>query len=653
MRARDPLAVRLGIPLLIAASVFAAFWPALFAEFVNWDDEGLIVDNFAFRGFSPSHLEWMFTTTHMGPYQPLSWLTWAFDFRVWGLDPFGFHFTNVVLHALTAIAVYSLARELLCIARPGASTSAPSLPWLALFAALFFAIHPLRCESVAWVSERRDVLSGLFYVGTVIAYLRSATSAERHGRWLAFAFLSFVAALLSKASGITLPFVLLLLDAWPLRRWSKSPEELRRALIEKLPFVAVAIVFAYVAVRGQVAEAGTMRGLDEHGIVERFAQAAYAVCFYPWKSLVPTGLVPLYELPRPLDPREARFVVSALVAAAITAIVLVRARRSPAIAVAWIAFVVLLAPVSGLVQAGTQLVADRYSYLPCVPLALLFASGLAEWIDRKPAQRLYVFQAASGVLLILGILTFQQSRVWSSSQSLWSHTFRHAPQSPDALLNFGMSRLQSAARERDAARRRQALDECRVLFEHGVEIAPVPAMWTDLGLVCVLLAKDDPARRGDLHARATQCVERALGTSRELGLSEVDLRVHLASVLMELGRNDEALAMLTEFVREHPDHLHGRRLVSAALVSADRAREAIPHLEHALQLAPYDATLWIRLGLTNERAGNLAHARAALQRAIDARTAALGERASSDPEFQQAMLELRRIDSSSPPRAPQ
>lgn len=653
-RARSSFAIRLGLPLAIVAVVFAAFWPALQAEFVNWDDEGMIVDNYAFRGFSPSHLQWMFTTTDMGPYQPLSWLTLAIDYRLWGLDPFGFHLTNVVLHALTAVALFHLARSLLRIARPATAPASSNLEWAALAAALLFAVHPLRCESVAWVSERRDVLSGLFYVCTVMAYLRAATSAPHaRRRWTVVSLTTFVLALLSKATGMTLPVVLLLLDIWPLGRLSHSGPERGRALREKLPFFAVAILFAYIAFRGQAAEPDTLRGLAEHGFVERLAQAGYALCFYPWKMLAPIGLLPMYELPRPLDPREARFLVSALVAVTVTVVVLVRRTRSPAVAIAWLSYGVLLAPVSGLVQAGAQLVADRYSYLPCIPLALLAAGGLLAWIEHRPAQRVYAVQLASGALLLSVILTFQQTRIWRSAESLWSYMLLHVPDSPGVLLNFGTARLQAGARERDPVLRLRIFEECRVLFERGMETAPDPECALNLGLTCVLLAEEDPARSGELLERARACVQRAIELSEARGREDLDLRMHLASVLMKLGRNDEALPMLIDFVRSKPDHVHGRRLVSVALTNAGRPREAIEHLEHALHLEPQNATLWIRLGLTYERVGELIQARNALRRAIEVRVQTLGERAGEDVDVQQAERELRRLDaldSESPPR---
>jgi tetratricopeptide (TPR) repeat protein len=651
--ARVSFAVRFGVPLVIVAIVLAAFWPALQAKFVNWDDEAMIVDNYAFRGLSPSQLEWMFTTTWMGPYQPLSWVTLAIDYLVWGLDPFGFHLTNLALHASTAVALFFLARLLLRIARPASASAQPlDLTWAAFFAAMLFAVHPLRCESVVWIAERRDVLSGFFYVATVTAYLRAARAEPTaRVRWLVLSFVLFTLALLSKATGMTLPVVMLLLDAWPLGRLSHSRGERRRALLEKLPFFVIAIVFAYIAILGQASEPNTLREVSKHGIVARVAQAAYALCFYPWKTLVPTTLLPMYQMPHPLDPSEARFVVSALVAVIVTLVVILRRNSRPPAAVAWLAYGVLLAPVSGLVQAGAQLVADRYSYLPCIPFALFAAGGLLFWIQHRPAHRIYAMQLAGGAVLILGILTFQQARIWHNGESLWSYTLKHVPDSHGALLNFGTARLQAGARERDPTQRRRIFEECRLLFESGMKDAPDSACALDLGLTCVLLAEEEPSRSAELLERARACVQGAIERSDARGEASLDLRVHLANILMKLGRNDEALPMLIEFVRATPDHVLGRRLLSVALTNAGRPREAVEHLEHAVRLEPDDVTLWIRLGLTHERIGDLTRARSTLQQGIELRTRSSGERAAEDPDLRQAEQELRRIDPSSSARA--
>src|SRR5207249_5694880 len=213
------------------AAVLVCFLPALGSQFVLWDDDMNFTDNPSYRGLSASHLRWMFTTLYGGHYQPLSWLTLGLDYTLWGMNPTGYHLTSLLLHAVNAVLFYYIVLALLRRAVAAVSASAGA----AAVGALFFAIHPLRVESVAWASERRDVLAALFYLATVLAYLRMAEEepSGRAHRWYLVSLACFVLSLLSKAWGITLPVVLLALDVFPLRR---APR-----LREKAPYAALAL----------------------------------------------------------------------------------------------------------------------------------------------------------------------------------------------------------------------------------------------------------------------------------------------------------------------------------------------------------------------------------------------------------------------------
>jgi hypothetical protein len=218
------------VPWGIAAVVLVAFAPVWNCEFVNWDDDKNLLNNVLYRGFTPAHLRWMFTTFHVGHYQPLSWVTLAVDYALWGMQPRGYHVTNLVLHTANALLVYALALALLPRAAAPCGRASPSaadgisLSIAAAVAALFFAIHPLRVESVAWVTERRDVLSGFFLLLTVLAYLRmvDARPAGAWRTWFGLSLGCFILSLLSKAWGMTLPVVLLVLDVYPLWRWGET-----------------------------------------------------------------------------------------------------------------------------------------------------------------------------------------------------------------------------------------------------------------------------------------------------------------------------------------------------------------------------------------------------------------------------------------------
>src|SRR5437773_2306132 len=273
---RGPAAAAWMVPAGIALVLIACFLPTLRNDFVLWDDDLNFTDNPSYRSLSWRQLHWMFTTVHGGHYQPLSWVTLGLDYTLWGMNPTGYHLTSLLLHAVNAVLFYHVVVVLLRRAAVTASAGAAAV------GALFFAIHPLRVESVAWASERRDVLSGLFYLATVLAYVRMA-AAERTGgarRWYLVSLACFVLSLLSKAWGMTLPIVLVLLDVYPLRRPPR--------LLEKAPYAVLALGAAALAFLAQ-AQVPAMRTLAEHGPVERAAQAAYGLCFYLWKTLGPRG----------------------------------------------------------------------------------------------------------------------------------------------------------------------------------------------------------------------------------------------------------------------------------------------------------------------------------------------------------------------------
>jgi len=297
--------------LLLVLAVFAAFAPALDADFVDWDDDENFLKNPAWRGLTAAHVRWMATSFHMGHWHPLTWLTLALDHALWGAGAHGLHRTNVLLHALAAVAFFFVSRRLLEAAAPAVSPSRRSLA--AAFSAAFFALHPLRAESVAWVTERRDVLSGVFFFLTLLAWLRYVAAApggeRRRAYGLALAF--FALGLLSKASLMVLPALLVLLDQWPRPR----AVTLRQRVVEKLPFAALSVAAAAWAWRGQSA-ADTFAPWEETGALPRVVIAGYAAALYTWKTLVPLGLLPLYAMPDADTLMSVRYVAPAVVAVA-------------------------------------------------------------------------------------------------------------------------------------------------------------------------------------------------------------------------------------------------------------------------------------------------------------------------------------------------
>lgn len=430
-------------PVTVAALTLAVFAPALWNGFV-WDDEFNLLDNPRYRGLGWTQLAWMFTAYRLtdpglgGQWIPLTWMTFALDYLAWGVNPVGYHLTNVLLHAANGVVFYFVARRLLASAtaagdgalRLGAGT-----------AALFFALHPLRAESVAWITERRDVLSMLFFLLTVIFYLKAAANGPVRRRWLAGSVASYALSLSAKAMGMTLPLVLLVLDAYPLRRLAGH----RRArLVEKVPYLILSIAIAGVTLVSMRTASG-MTSLADFGWPSRVALAFHSLAFYVWKTILPLDSVPFYELPVRVDPLAPRFLGAAIAVLAAGAIVLALRRRWPAGLAAGASYAIVLAPVSGLAQTGPHLVATRYSYFSCLGWALLVGAGVVAMAAaattgklRRPYARLAL--AAAGAWIIgLASLTAIDVQKWRDNETFWRSALEVDPACAMCLGNLGVT----------------------------------------------------------------------------------------------------------------------------------------------------------------------------------------------------------------------
>src|SRR5881396_3156322 len=436
------------VPVLIALVTVAAFLPALQSQSVSWDDAENFLDNHYYRGLGWSQLHWMWTT-HLGHYIPLTWITLGLDYLLWGMNPVGYHLTSLLLHAANAVVFFFVVRRLLTLALPSPSEHGYALAVSSGVAALVFAIHPLRVESVAWVTERRDVLSGLFYLLTILLYLRAREREERGRGWYWLSAAVFGCALLSKSMVVNLPVVLLILDFYPLRRlggavgWWSAPA--RRVYVEKIPFVLLAAAASAVALMAQLSH-NTMVSVVQLSGLGRLAVSMYGVSFYLWKTVAPVNLSPLYELPPTVNPWAMPFLLSYGLVLAITAIVLALRRRAPGLPAAWVAYIVVLLPVLGIFQSGPQIAADRYTYLAGLGWAILAGAGLLScWRSSRrsktgtPATWLLAGIALC-VVVGLGVLTWNQVQIWHDSEGLWTHVLAIDPQSSIAENNLGIVR---------------------------------------------------------------------------------------------------------------------------------------------------------------------------------------------------------------------
>jgi hypothetical protein len=406
-------------PAIVAVLTLLLFLPALNNEFVNWDDERNFVLNPNYRGLGWTEIQWMWTSHLLGRYVPVTWMTLGLDYTIWGMNPFGYHLTSVLFHTVNAVLFYFLSLALLRIALRDRSMEIQArIPIGALFAALIFALHPLRAESVAWVTERRDVVSGMFFLLAILAYLRG-----RKYYWACFGF--FVLALLSKEIAVTLPVILLILDAYPLRRLGRA------AWLEKIPFFLLSAVDGVLALY-----IGKLEGITASMVrvnwLARLAISLYGLAFYIWKTLLPFSLAPFYALtPHKIDPRALPFQLSAVTVILVTVAALMFRRKYPALLAAWLTYAVILIPVLGIFHNGQQITADRYSYLACLGWAII-AGGILVVVQKRA-----VMLAAGVAICGLGFLTFKQVRVWRDSETLWAQAVAVAP-SFIAYNNLGL-----------------------------------------------------------------------------------------------------------------------------------------------------------------------------------------------------------------------
>ncbi|HOW89867.1 MAG TPA: hypothetical protein PL037_06265, partial [Elusimicrobiales bacterium] len=364
------------------ALVFSVFSRSLGAGFLNWDDPDNFLNNTGYRGLGPGHLRWMFTTCGMGPYSPLMWLSACADHAVWGMDAFGWHLSNVLLHSANAAVFYLLCRRLLT-AVSGLSENVAEISFSAVMAALFFALHPLCVETVAWASTRPNLLLTFFYQLAILSYIMARGTGGESASWprrQALPLFFFLLSLLSKGTAVTLPLVLILLDVYPLGRLPSEPRRWvdagnRGVLAEKLPYFALSLVFGAAAFMCQ-ARIGTIVPMEKFGLASRAAQALYGLAFYPLKTILPLDLLPYYQLPEGFGLFSWGTLMRGAAVAGVTAAAVAVRRRSPVFTAVWAYYLLTVWPMAGVVKINEYWAADRYAYIACLGFAVLAGAGI-------------------------------------------------------------------------------------------------------------------------------------------------------------------------------------------------------------------------------------------------------------------------------------
>jgi protein O-mannosyl-transferase len=582
--------------LLLALAIAAACWPVLGNGFVNWDDPTVLVDNAELAG---SHrIQWAFTTTLIGHYQPLSWLAWAVVRSSFGLAAGAFHALSLAGHVANGVLVYFVTRELARRATAAGDRArrrtAIDAELAGLAAALLFVVHPLRVEAVAWASAYPYVLSATFLLLALLAYVKGR-------RMLALA--GYVASLLSRASALGFPVVLLGLDIWPLRRTAEhnglgranSPRDrssratpIARLIVEKIPFAVAAAAAAAAEWRAR-----DLASLQEIGVGARLSMAASAPFVYLWHTIWPVRLSPLDALALTPSLDTARLILGAIGLAAVTALGWTARRSWPIVAVTWLAFLALLAPSLGLAPSGLQATADRYVYVP--GLALSMAAGAAVALSWPSGRRAGIALVAC-TLVVAGLAwrSHVQSTYWHDSIALWSRAATLDPSNDVATYNLAIA---LAAEGRD--------EEAVAQYEQTLRLVPDHALARrNLAILQAAHAERDADRlaqigrtgeAGDLYARAlaldaNRLHSRAargvlLARSGRFGEASTELRSALAGgvkdpevanalafALVQTGEAAEAVAVLKRAVAERPDDVNLKHNLARLLATAPDAR---------------------------------------------------------------------------------
>ena len=503
----------------VALVAVVVYLPALSNGFTNWDDPGYVVENSHLGPLDLRFLAWALTAFHMANWNPLTWLSLGVDRALFGVDPWGYHLTNVLLHGVTALMVVLLVSALFARAR-GVRDGRVLVG--AAVAGLIFAVHPLHVESVAWVSERKDVLCGVFYVLAVVFYLRFVNH-RRSVQYLA-SLAAFTLALLSKPMAVSLPLVLLILDAYPLARLTKPGWT--RVVLEKVPFVVLSASSSAVTIMAQWRGDALARHM---GLGERFWVAERAVGFYLAKMALPINLSPIYPLESEISPWRWDYLVSLALVLGVSASAVIVRRRVPLFGALWGAYLVMLLPAIGVVQVGQQAAADRHMYLPLLASAIGIAAICVRiWQggrNARTALTVTALIAAAG----LSILTIRQIGVWRDTPTLWAWVIEKQPKAAMAHYNLG-----------EYLREKGDLDGAGQCWQRAAEIEP-SFSWplNQLGNLAVLHGALNEAR--NYYDRATR-----------VNKNDAEAQLNFATFLEDQGEVAEALVHYEIFLRVAP-----------------------------------------------------------------------------------------------------
>lgn len=554
------------ICFVLAVMTLATFWQVSDYDFINFDDDEYVTENTHVKaGLTGSSIVWAFTKFHSNNWHPVTWLSHILDCQLFGLNPGMHHLSNVLIHTANSVLLFLLLRWM-----------TGSL-WASAFVAALFAVHPLRAESVAWVSERKDVLGAFFWMLTLLMYV-SYTKKPGIARF-ALILLVFVLGLMAKPMLVTLPFVLLLMDYWPLRRFSKKTASL---FWEKIPLFALAAASSIVTVFAQKS-GGLVRSLETYPLDVRIANALVSYIKYIGLTILPRGLAFHYPYPESVPVWQTAGAV--LILTGVSVFVIRKRETFPFFLVGWLWYLGTLVPVIGLVQVATQALADRYTYIPSVGFCMMIAWGIPLLV--KEGRVFRIITAALAGIAILGFMTctWFQLRHWKNSITLFTHTLNVTENNYLAHNSLGA-----------ALEKRGSINEAIRHFREALAIKPdgVQAHY-NMGVVL--------EKQGKI-GEAIRHLSEALRFKPDFANAHYNLGI----ALKRQGNLKDAIGHFYQAVEIKPDFAEAHNNLGNALSHEGNLKAAIQHLSEAVRLKPDYSEAYNNLGTALKSQGNVIEA---------------------------------------------
>ena len=570
------------ICLALTLATVLVYAQTFWHDYVFYDDDWYVYDNPHIKtGLTLQSLSWSFTTFYFANWHPLTWISYMLDYQLFGLSPGAGHAVNVLLHLGSVILLFFTFQRM------------TRRSWASAILAGVFALHPLHVESVAWIAERKDVLSTFFLIATLFLYVRYVEKPSWQRYVLTAVFLAL--SLLAKPMAVTVPFLLLLLDFWPLQRLAGRGIRFtfNRLIWEKAPFLAMSIVVSVLTFYAQ-RSFGAVASLSQVPFTGRLANAVVSYVSYIGKAFWPSGLAVLYP---PRDPSGEAVLGCALLLLAITVLALKTIQTQPYLLVGWLWYAGMLVPVIGLVQVGLQSMADRYTYVPLVGLSIPVIWGLAEILNHRPVLR--PAGAALGIVVLLASAAgaYKQASFWKNSKTLFEHTLAVTNKNSVIENNLGV-----------VLQREGKYPEAATLFRKAlIGFADYPAAHANLGHELLrsgqfeeafshvsrsLALKSDSAEpQADMGLLLAiqgkfEEAEKHLQTSIGLEPASSEAQSNYCYVLQHIGKVDAAIAACTTALKLKPDSLDARYNLGTAFAANGQPQAAAVELSRVLTANP-------------------------------------------------------------------